>query len=227
MIEVKLSVPERALLFILMARNAELSNPQIEKEYAPGLKLTGKNREKLLDAKLIECRKGPRNAYFFTLADGGWRWCRDELRNRKVPAGSGSAGQALYAIFAGLDGFLDRTGQGVPQLFGGLPLTPGADTNPAPATSTRITADEVVKRIRRGYRTVAPSPGAWARLADVRRELGDLDRAEVDGVLRLMVQLPGVRIEEETNQKTLTAEDRAAAVRIGNNEQHLLSIEDR
>ncbi|MFC4071304.1 hypothetical protein [Actinoplanes subglobosus] len=220
MTEIKLSVPERMLLFILMVRNEELSNPQIEKEYAPGLKLVGKDRTKLQEAKLIESRRGVRGAYFFTLADGGWRWCREELQNRAVPAGAGSAGQALYALFSGLEGYLSRTGRTLQQLFGGLPEADGK-------VSAAVPADEIEKLIRRSYRLVAENPGDWIRLADLRHALDGLDRAQVDGVLRLMTRLPGVRIEEETNQKTLSPQDRAAAVLIGNREQHLLSIEDR
>ncbi len=49
---------------------------------------------------------------------------------------------------------------------------------------------------------------------------------DVDGVLRLMTRLPGVRIEEETNQKALKARDREAAVIIGERAQHVLAMEE-
>ena len=45
----KLSLPERALLLILMSENGELTNGQIAEKYAPGLVLTGKSRLKLID----------------------------------------------------------------------------------------------------------------------------------------------------------------------------------
>jgi hypothetical protein len=44
-------------------------------------------------------------------------------------------------------------------------------------------------------------------------------------VLRLMARMPGIRIEEETNQKALDQRAREAAVTIGNRAQHVLSIE--
>ncbi|MEV6348964.1 hypothetical protein [Actinoplanes sp. NPDC051851] len=229
MTDVKLSVPERALLFILMSRNGELSNPQIEKEYAPGLRLTGKDRLKLVDAKLIESRKGERGAYFFSLADGGWAWCREELKNREVPRAAGAAGQALYALFGGLDQYLERTGRSLAQVFGGQPEATGPQpeaTGQAEVAVAVTPADEIEKSIRRAYRSLAKPNGDWVGLADLRDELGGLGRAEVDGVLRLMTRLPGVRIEEETNQKALEPRDRAAAVVIGNRDQHVLAIED-
>ncbi|MFI5845629.1 hypothetical protein ACIA8K_38585 [Catenuloplanes sp. NPDC051500] len=217
MSDVKLSVPERALLFILMAKNCELSNTEIAEQYAKGLTLTGKNRLRLIDAELIECRKGARNAYFFTLADGGWHWCREELKNQQVPAGSGSAGQALYAVFNGLDQYLDRTGRSLAQMFGGLP---------EPQQASTLAADELEKAIRQVYRKAADPAGSWVGLADIRDELVDVPTRDIDGVLRLMARMPGVRIEEETNQKALTRRDRDAAVTIGDRDQHVLAIED-
>ena len=72
---------------------------------------------------------------------------------------------------------------------------------------------------------MADPVGNWVSLADIREQLAGLDRADVDGVLRLMARMPGVLIEEQTNQKALTPRDRAAAVVIGNRDHHVLSIE--
>lgn len=216
--ELKLSLPERSLLLILMATNSELSNPEIEKDYAPGLTLTGKSRLKLVNEKLIECRKGERGAYFFRLADDGWAWCRQELA-RESPKEGGSAGKALYAVLGGLDQHLNRTGRSLAQIFGGQPEDAVTTT---PAT---LSADEIDLEIRRTYRKLADPAGSWILLADIRDHLGDIPKADVDAVLRLMARMPGIRIEEETNQKSLTRRGREAAVTIGNRDQHVLSIE--
>jgi hypothetical protein len=217
----KLSLPQRALLLILMAENAELSNADIAEKYAPGLKLAGKPRVQLADElKFIESRKGPKNANFFTLTEEGWRWCREELE-RTAPSAAGSGGYALYAVLGGLGHFLDRTGFSLAQVFGGLPIvdqpTGGASTVPP-------TADEIEQAIRRAYRKLADPAGAWIGLADIRDALGDIPKPQVDGVLKLMTRMPGVQIEEQTNQKQLDARDRAAAVKIGGRDQHLLAI---
>ncbi|MET7396356.1 hypothetical protein ABZS66_23030 [Dactylosporangium sp. NPDC005572] len=198
-----------------MAENAELSNRDISEKYAPGLTLTGKPRQKLIDNKLIECRKGPRNMFFFTLADEGWRWCREEL-TRAVPPNSGSAGHALYAVLGGLERYLDRTGTTLAEVFGDLQVE---------STGSPLPADEIEQAIRRAYRKLADPDGSWVGLADVRQELGSIPRRDVDGVLILMTRMRGVQIEEETNQKALTQRDRDAAVRIGSRDQHVLAIE--
>jgi hypothetical protein len=222
--DLKLSLPERALLLILLSENAELSNKQIEERYAPGLTLTGKPRLKLIDAKLIECRKEG-NSFFFSLADGGWRWGREEL-TRDVPRGAGSAGQALYAVLRRLDHYLGRTGRSLAQVLG---TQIEADDSPVVAAQPvreRLAADEIELRVRRAYRELADPVGSWVGLADLREQLGDIDRTDLDPVLRLMARMPHVLIEEETNQKVLTPRDRAAAVDIGNRDQHVLAIEE-
>jgi hypothetical protein len=218
MVDLKLSLPERALLLILMAENAELSNPEIKAKYAPGLELTGKSRLKLMDAKLVECRKDGR-VFRFGLADQGWLWCRDEL-TRTVPANPGSAGHALYAVLGGLDRYLNRTGHSLAQVFGDVPI--GSAAEPA---SPALPADEIEQAIRRAYRKLADPAGGWVGLAAIRQELGGLTKRDVDGVLVLMARMPGIQIEEETNQKTLEQIDRGAAVRIGGRDQHVLAIE--
>jgi hypothetical protein len=226
MSEPRLSLPERALLLILLAENQELSNKEIRERYADSVTLTGKPRLKLIEAKLIECRKGEGNAFFFTLAENGWHWCREEL-SRSVPPNAGSAGQALYALLGGIGRHLDRTGRSLAQIFGNEPdssQSAGAESVAA-ATAEVMTADQIELAIRRAYRKLADPVGSWVGLADLREEVRDVPGREVDGVLRLMVRIPGIRIEEETNQKALTQRDRDAAVVIGQRAQHVLAIE--
>jgi hypothetical protein len=215
----KLSLPQRALLLILMAENAELCNADIRTKYMPNLELSGKPRTQLSDElKFIDCRKGPKNANFFTLTEEGWRWCREELA-QSAPAGARAGGEALYAVLGGLGQFLDRTGFSLAQIFGGLPIVVEGGTSDVPPTP-----DEIEQAIRRAYRKLTESAGAWIKLADIRDELGDIPKPQVDGVLKLMTRMPGVQVEEQTNQKQLDVRDRAAAVNIGGRDQHILAI---
>jgi hypothetical protein len=225
MSDVKLSLPERALLLILMAENNELSNRQIREKYASGLQLAGRSRHRLIEAKLIECRK-EKNSFYFTLAEGGWYWGREEL-SREAPSGSGSAGQALYAVLGRLDHYLERTGRSLAQVLGEQP-DDRRETDDATVTPVRAApaADEIERLVRRAYRELAGRAGIWIGLADLRDRLGDITRADLDGVLRLMARMPGVLVEEETNQKGLTGVGRDAAVVIGGRDHHVLLIEE-
>lgn len=66
--------------------------------------------------------------------------------------------------------------------------------------------------------------GAWIGFAELRHALPHLDRATVDTALRTLADQPGVHVTPEVNQKTLTPADRAAALRIGGENKHLISI---
>jgi hypothetical protein len=62
-------------------------------------------------------------------------------------------------------------------------------------------------------------------LADLREKLFGVPREAVDAELERMASSQGVHIQAESNQKALTEADRAAAVRFGGDERHLLMIE--
>ena len=53
-----------------------------------------------------------------------------------------------------------------------------------------------------------------------------MTKRELDDALTQMHRTPGVSLIPEENQKTLTDEDHAAAVEIGNQAKHLIAIEN-
>lgn len=69
----------------------------------------------------------------------------------------------------------------------------------------------------------------WVGLAELRQELSGLSRQEQDRAITELAMSPGqpLVLVPEDNQKTLTAEDRAAALVIGGQPTHLLMIEGR
>lgn len=73
----------------------------------------------------------------------------------------------------------------------------------------------------------------WVGLVQLREQLDQArlrdglavyPRAEVDAALERLARQPGVHVQGEANQQALTAADRAAAVRFGGAERHLLQI---
>jgi hypothetical protein len=85
--------------------------------------------------------------------------------------------------------------------------------------------DFAKERIRSVYHELRKtSANEWVSLKQLREMLADLPRAQQDIALTLLGREPGVNIIPESNQKTLTGPDRAAAVTIGNQEKHLISI---
>lgn len=79
-------------------------------------------------------------------------------------------------------------------------------------------------RVRDAYQYLAAGQDGWINLRRLREYLTDIPRSELDRALRDMYPQPDVCLEPDINQKTLADADWAAAVRIGGEEKHLLSI---
>jgi hypothetical protein len=83
---------------------------------------------------------------------------------------------------------------------------------------------DVEAQVRKAYQELAVRPGAPVKLADLRAVLGGVARSEMDRVLVQMNRLADVSIVPESDQKVLTDRDLAAAVQIGNQDKHLITV---
>jgi len=207
------------MLFALMAEASEISNVDLKERY--GFALTGKERRTLNDLKLVESSKRG-NPYYHQLTDAGWARCREEL-TAPCPPRAGTAGGALYALFAGLHRYIERSELSLSDVFrpageAPSPVTPRREEPSAPA--------DLEGTIRSAYRRLAKRPGGWVSLVDLRPQLGGAARADVDAALIRLGGVPGVTLVPEDNQKTLTQDDREAALHVGGRDHHYLSIED-
>lgn len=82
----------------------------------------------------------------------------------------------------------------------------------------------IAQRIIRAYRVLTAGTRTWIYISDL-RDLMDYSDAEVDAVLRQLSLRCDCHLAPEANQKVLTAEQRAGAVRFGGKDQHLILIE--
>lgn len=251
MTEQKLTSSQTAIVLVLMAEAREISNPELDELY--GVTLSGADRTRLNDLKLVESRKQGR-AFVHVLTDSGWAYAAGLFREGMAASGR-PAGRvleaALRAIVANLPRHMDRTESSLADLFtreedvaeatdetaasgANAPQTPAVEgAAPAPsdaavspaAAAAVIPADDVETRIRKAYARLAERPYEWVSLTLLRPLLGDVPRHEVDATLRKMIGMPDVRIVPWENQKTLTPADRDAAVVIGGQEKHMILIE--
>jgi hypothetical protein len=91
-------------------------------------------------------------------------------------------------------------------------------------TNRHHTEPSVEARVRQAYTALAPRAGAWLRHTDVRHQLTDLPSEALDQAFRVLSHAQDVDMMPESNQKTLTAEDRRNAVRVGGQDTHLIAI---
>lgn len=205
MSERKLSLPEFAALVALATEGAEISNVDLKERY--GLTIDGDKRRDLNDLKLVDSWKKGRG-FVHVLTDSGWARLQDDLREGRLPAMTGSPAVVARGLVGWLQKYMERSRLTFADVSAPLEPPPG----------------DLEKRIRAAYAQLAPAPGSWVGLARLRPLLGDAPRDEVDAALTRMERLPDVNIVPESNQKTLTPEDREAGVIIGDQEKHLLWI---
>lgn len=195
----RLSMKEQAALVALMAAAREMTNAELHATV--GVTIDGKTRVRLNEQKLVESRKDGQ-AYVHDLTDDGWEWCAAALSGPR-PDGATYVGGVLYAVLSGLDRYLQRSNGKLSTVF----------------------RPDVEAQVRAAYFRAARKPGAWVGLGAIRRRLEGVPRQEVDAALDRMIGTPGVHLISEANQKTLTEDDRKAAVKIGGEPKHLLAIE--
>ena len=200
-------IPERAAMIALMALNKETRNAELYRRYRIDVKRP--IREKLNRDGLLQSRNMGAKGFAHELTDAGWAWAVAEL-DAPVPSRPGSAGGALYALLNGLKAALDARGMLLQELF--------APPAPKPPGSLR-------ERIRQAYRSLASRPRDWVELRDLRGQLGDWPRREVDQELIRMFRKKDVNLTLHEDRGRLTQADRDAALRLGVDDMHLISME--
>jgi hypothetical protein len=207
-----LTVRQRAVLFALLGEARQVANPELEQLI--GVRLDGADRRQLNARKYVESTKVGR-AYIHELSDAGWRWCAQELA---APPGerAGSLERAHYKVFGLFARHLDAAGLTLADIAG--------PTSDAPA-STAANAADLTAIIETGYRSLAATAGEFVSLRELRLRLTDRTRPDVDAALITMFTAQRINLIPQSNQQALSDADREAALRIGGEYKHLISIE--
>ena len=203
-------IPERAVMIALMALNKETRNAELRGRY--GLDLKKAAREKLNREGLLQSRSLGAKGFAHELTDAGWAWVVAEL-DAQVPPRAGSAGGALYALLNGLKVALDARGMVIQELF-----------DQSDATASRQPG-ALRDRIRQAYRALASQPWDWVELRDLRTQLADWPRPEVDLEIIRMFREKDVNLTLHEDRGRLTQADRDAALRLGVDDMHMISME--
>lgn len=142
-----------------------------------------------------------------------------------MTSSNGLVGQVEKLVAAELE--KRRKGGGAPD--SGMDVTAWNAANPQhPKDARGRWSDNPAGRaIAEAYSRVKSTYGNdWARLADVREEVGgQFTRAEVDAELKRLAVTPGVHLIPWDNKNALQPRDHAAALRFGGEESHALRIE--
>ncbi|MFI8527981.1 hypothetical protein ACIGB8_26205 [Promicromonospora sukumoe] len=209
MADTQLNLPDRSALLALMTLTREVSNAELADEL--GIRIERAARERLVELGYIRAwQTGRYRAWMHELTDEGWRRCGDELGS-PAPKGAPKPTRLQYGLTRRFAAFMARSDLRVADIFvlDGEPAVPAVD---------------VADRIRAAYAALTAAPGSWVSLTRLRHAVADIPRGDLDAALLRLVLEPEVRLNPEFNQKTLTKEDRAAALHTGDEDVHLISI---
>lgn len=211
-----LTPTESAILVVLMSENRDIRNPDLKEHF--GFELKKPSRDKLNRLNYVETRTESR-VMVHRLGDAAWDRFREPLNF--AGARPRAFGAALGSLLAAVQRDLERNNRSLAMAFAPELAEPGPRPEPAPRPAPGV---DLTDRIREAYVATASAPRAWVSIADIRRKLGDVDRADLDAALRRLERAPDVNIVPESNQKALSEEDRRAAVIIGDQPKHFLAI---
>jgi hypothetical protein len=215
---------DRVVLMALMAVNEEVSNALLKQR--TGLTLEGEARRRVNALDLVASTKRG-SAFWHELTDEGWAWCWLEM-SQSAPDRSDSGTRSLYTVLEALRRYLEHADLKLSDVFG-FQTVRGDELIEAPSNTQLLDAgvsDEPLDtQIRAAYWKLAAEPGDWVSLTQVRQLLGNVAKGDVDEVLRRIECEPDVHLVPETAQLNLTPADRAAAVRIGGQNKHLLRVD--
>jgi hypothetical protein len=196
-----------ALIALWTQPPAMVANSDLKKQ---GLNLDRPNRTRLEKTGLIAVKQErPGGPVFMQLTEAG-RKRVDKHIDADLSAGTRCGAATLRLVLATLRPLLDRSARSA--------IGVGVQDQAV------VTDLDMEERIRKAYTAVAKRPGSWVMLSRLRDAVGAVDRADVDAALIRLNRAPDVHIIPESNQKALTPAERAAAVSIGNQDRHAISI---
>jgi len=210
--ELKLTPTQIAALVVLMAEARPLTNPEL-KEIA-GFVLDGANRTGLMKHGFITSEKQGRS-FVNEISDEGWGKI-DQLLRVETIGGIGPARGALKVLLNSLERALKRHGTSAGDFFYG-DGDGGVDQE----------RSDLEHAIRLAYKDLVKQPGEWVRLPEIRAAVAPATRAEVDAAIKRLAVQPDVRVIPVANLKSLTPEDREAAIDLGGELKHAIAIEGR
>lgn len=103
----------------------------------------------------------------------------------------------------------------------------GPTATQAPTGTPTAAGTSPQDQILQAYSRLQSGPVEWVALADLRRELGGLNREQQDRALIKLATDRRIRLIPEENQKTITPADQAASIRLSGENKHLISSDER
>ena len=183
------------------------------------------DRKALLKAGLIsvEKRKTAKggNANWLEVSDKGWAWAGENLA-ATLPNNSSAGTVVLQGLLARLQGFMHARNISLAEII--VPSFNSA-TSSGQATALKQNYSALRDRVRSAYKSIAGgSFNKRVLLRDLRTKLQDVSRSTLDETLLRISQEDDASLMPLDNRREITDADRQAAVRVGDEQRHILWI---
>jgi len=215
---VELSAPARQALIALLLVGTDATNPMLRERFR--LKIETGYRKELEAAGLITVLpKKIKNAYVHRMTSKGRDDARAEL-GMPAPAGTGYGVHLLYAIA----NILDRVVQQYDLDLDKVIHSEAESTTEAPVASPR---QDVEGQVLTAYTALAKQHGDLVSLVRLRKQLASVDRSVLDRTLKVMDRSRIIQLEPDPNRKALPPAAHEAAIRIGGEDKHFITVGHR
>jgi hypothetical protein len=193
-------------LIALLSFGGSASNNELKHRYR--FTLTGAKRTVLVNAGLISSeRASGRDPFQHELTEKGRELCRATLE-----AGPAAGANLSHRIHQGMFEHLV-------QLLAAHDIDVfkrvAVEAEPEPATKEHLSS---------AYFELTPRAGDWVSLTELRSKLQGVERTSLDRLIHDLHISGDVTLIPEENRRSITPDDRAAAIRIGDEDRHLISI---
>jgi len=166
-----------------------------------------KDRRPLLNDKLLEVAKGPKRSQLFSLTDAGWKWAEEHLTEFiQVP---GPAAAVLHKALVKIHDYLSANDLRLADL---IRAKPRRDEHARAGHSpTEHPPAEIEQAIAAACLRLGDGrEGIRLRLADVRKQLSEFDRASQDGALLRLIKAGSLVLYGMDDPREIREEDREA-----------------
>ncbi|HEU5128610.1 MAG TPA: hypothetical protein VFU12_11525 [Glycomyces sp.] len=210
----ELTQRERFILLALMVHEPPTDVENNDLRASLGIDIKKAERERLTEAGLLSAVRGRTSGqpYLYVLTAAGSKRAVEELAGAADPKTTVNP-RLVYALFNAVHRFLKRNHVPAEAVF-------DPDGRDAVGEIDSSVGDAVAEE----YGNLTEKAGDWVPLRALREALAKFDREELDGTLKLLYGRRVIRLTSESNPRTLSEEDKAAALVAGGVELHWLAI---
>ncbi len=224
MSKVQLTVPaRRALLALLILNTDDATNSALEERC--GVKIDAPTRTLLVKSKLVKAeRRG--NPYYYSLTGDGKEQAQLELAAAAPDRGA----KLQYAIANALAKVMADCDLKATEVFGEDPIFRQTQEKPSATAGVEVrdlTDEEIESEVLATYERLAGRRSDLVSLVKLRGNLLGIRRQSLDRVLKAMDRRRVIHLDPDSNRKALPPEAHEAAISIGGEDKHFISVGHR